>query len=80
MKTKKQKPFHIKNIIALFLVYLVLFGVLFAMIDYYAYDIINPLLFVIISVISAIIATFIHSKSRKKTKADELASDIKEIL
>ena len=77
---KKRKPFHIKNIIALFLVYLVLFAVLFAMIDYYAYDIINPSIFITLSIISASLATLMHSKSRKKTKADELANDVKEIL
>jgi len=80
MKHKKKKSLHLNHIIALFLVYLVLFAVILAIIDYYAYDIINPWIFITISVISAILATAIHIKSKKRSKADELASDIDEII
>jgi Flp pilus assembly protein TadB len=70
----------LKHKIALFLVYFVLFGTLSAMIDYYAYDLINPWIFVILSFIGAVWATVVHAKSRVKTKADELAHDIEEII
>ncbi|WP_297486233.1 hypothetical protein [Sulfurimonas sp.] len=81
MKTKtKKKPLRLKHKIALFLVYLVLFAALSSMVDYYAYDLINPWIFVILSVIGAAWATVAHANSRQKTKADELAADVEEIL
>ena len=85
MKTKikiktKKKPLRLKHKIALFLVYLVLFGALSSMVDYYGYDLVNPWIFVIFSVIGAAWATLAHANSRKKTKADELAADVEEIL
>ena len=79
MKTKK-RSFHIKHIIALFSVYLVLFGALSSMVDYYAYDLINPWIFVIFSVVGAAWATAVHANIRQKTKADELAADVEKIL
>jgi len=80
MQLKKKKTMKLKHKIALFLVYFVLFGTLSAMIDYYAYDLINPWIFVILSFIGAVWATVVHAKSRAKTKADELAHDIEEII
>ena len=77
---KKKKTLNLKHKIALFLVYLLLFGTLSAMVDYYAYDLINPWIFVILSAIGAVWATLAHTKSREKTKADELAHDIEEII
>ncbi len=83
MKTKntlKKKPSRLKHIIALFLVYLVLFTALSSMVDYYAYDLINPWIFVILSLVGAAWAAVVHANSRQKTKADELAADVEEIL
>jgi hypothetical protein len=70
----------LKHKIALFVVYFVLFMALTAMIDYYAYDTISPWIFIAISTIGALWATMAHAKSHQKTKADELAHDIEEIL
>ena len=70
----------LKSKISLFIVYFVLFIALTAMIDYYAYDTISPWVFIIISAIGALWATLAHAKSHQKTKADELAHDIEEIL
>ena len=70
----------LKHKIALFIVYLILFGALSSMVDYYAYDMINPWIFVILSFIGAVWATIVHANSRQKSKADELAKDIEEIL
>ena len=70
----------LKHKIALFIVYLILFGALSSMVDYYAYDMINPWIFVILSFIGAVWATVVHANSRQKSKADELAKDIEEIL
>ncbi len=70
----------LKHKIALFIVYLILFGALSSMVDYYAYDMINPWIFVVLSFIGAVWATIVHANSRQKSKADELAKDIEEIL
>jgi Flp pilus assembly protein TadB len=77
---KKKKTLNLKHKIALFLVYFVLFGTLSALIDYYAYDLINPLIFIILSFIGAAWATMAHANSKQKSKADELAKEIEEIL
>ena len=70
----------LKRKISLFIVYFILFIALTAMIDYYAYDTINPWIFIVLSVIGAFWATLVHAKSHQKTKADELAHDIEKIL
>ncbi|SFV68775.1 hypothetical protein MNB_SV-10-1081 [hydrothermal vent metagenome] len=70
----------LKHKLALFTVYFVLFIALTAMIDYYAYDIINPWIFIVLSFLGAVGATLAHAKSHEKTKADELAHDLEEIL
>jgi hypothetical protein len=70
----------IKHKIALFLVYFILFGTLSALIDYYAYYFINPWILVGLSFVGAVWATVVHAKSKEKTKADELAEEIEEIL
>lgn len=71
---------RLKHKIALFVVYLTLFSALSAMVDYYAYDILNPWIFIFISFVLAIGATLIHARSHKKSKADELAKDVEKIL
>lgn len=70
----------LKRKISLFIVYFILFIALTSMIDYYAYDTISPWVFIVISAIGALWATLAHAKSHQKTKADELAHDIEEIL
>ena len=78
--TKKKRKISLKHKIALFTVYFVLFITLTAMIDYYAYDLINPLIFIILSFIAALWAAAIHVKSKEKSKVDELAHDLEEIV
>jgi len=70
----------LKRKISLFIVYFVLFIILGAMIDYYAYYTISPWVFIVMSAIGALLATVAHAKSHQKTKADEWAHDIEEIL
>ncbi|HFU76916.1 MAG TPA: hypothetical protein ENK68_00230 [Epsilonproteobacteria bacterium] len=79
-KQKKKNTLHLKHKIALFAIYLVLFATLSAMVDYYAYDLLNPWIVVIVSVVSAAWATLVHVQSREKTKADELAHELEEII
>lgn len=69
-----------KHKIALFFVYLVLFVAIVSMIDYYGYYIIPASIVFTISVLAALIATYLHTKSKKRTKADELAREIEEII
>lgn len=66
--------------IALFFVYFILFLAIFGMIDYYAYDILNPWIFILGSFGAALWATIVHVKKHLKSKADEIARDIEEIL
>jgi len=80
LKNKKNKTIKLRHKIALFLVYFVLLGTLTSLIDYYAYDLINPWIFIILSFFGALWATWVHSKSKEKTKADELAEDIEDLL
>ncbi len=70
----------LKHKIALCIVYLILFGALSSMVDYYAYDMINPWVFVVLSFFGALWVTIVHVNNRKKSKVDELAKDIEEIL
>jgi hypothetical protein len=79
---QKIKPHKImtKHKIAIFLVYFTLFAALLAMVDYYAYDMINPWIFIILDIGGAIWATLVHIKSKEKSKVDELAHDIEEVL
>jgi len=79
-KKKKNRSIGMKHKMTLFLVYFVLFSTLSAMIDYYAYDLINLWIFIVLSFIGAVWAVLVHAKSKQKTKADELAHDIEEIL
>ncbi|AKF24976.1 hypothetical protein YH65_05905 [Sulfurovum lithotrophicum] len=78
--TKKKTKISLRYKIALFTVYFVLFIALTAMIDYYAYDLINPWIFIVLSFVGAIWATLVHVKSKEKSKADELAHDLEEII
>ncbi len=79
MKPNKNKM-KMKHKVALFIVYFTLFAVLSTMVDYYAYDLINPWLFAILSVVGAVWATVVHVKSKDKSKVDELAHDVEEII
>jgi len=70
----------LKRKISLFIVYFVLFITLTAMVDYYAYDEINPWIFIVLSLFGALWAVAAHAKSHQKSKADALAHDLEEIL
>ena len=78
--TKKRTKISLKRKTALFTVYFILFIALTAMIDYYAYDLINPWIFIVLSFVGALWATMAHLKSKEKSKVDELAHDLEEIV
>jgi uncharacterized membrane protein len=66
--------------IGLFIVYFALFLTIFAMIDYYAYDFITFSFLLILSFFIALVTTYVHAKNHEKSKVDELAQDIEDIL
>jgi len=71
---------RLRHQIALFLVYFILFLTITAMIDYYAYDIINPWIFIVLSLLGSGWAVKIHSKSHRKSKIDDWTKEVEEIL
>lgn len=74
-----QQPFYFfRHKIAVFIVYLIIFASITAWVDYYAYEIYNPLLFVLISLVSAFIATYLHTirSGRREDKVDKLADKL----
>ena len=70
----------LKHKIALFVVYFILFLTVLALIDYYAYYIIPGWIVITVSFISALISTLVHAKRKEKTKVDELAEELEEII
>jgi len=70
----------LKHKIALFIVYLLIFFTSAALINYYAYLTLDGRLLFTGSVVLALIATYLHNRYHIKTKADELAKEIEEIL
>jgi len=69
-----------KHKIALFLVYFTLFLAILSIIDYYGYYIIPASIVFGMSFFFALLASYFHVKSKEKTKADELAKEIEEII
>ena len=82
MKAKKQtKKVSLKRQIGYFVIYMTLFATLGAFIDYYAYDIISPWIFIGLSFLGAIWATYVHVKYHKKnSKVDDLEKTLEEII
>ena len=71
---------RLKHKIVPFTLYFILFLALGAMIDYYAYDLLNPWIFIVLSFVAALWVTALHAKSRQKSRVDELAHEIEEVL
>ena len=70
----------LKHKVVAFTLYFILFLALGAMVDYYAYDILNPWVFIVLSFVAALWVTNMHAKSRQKSRVDELAEEIEEVL
>jgi len=70
----------LKHKVVAFTLYFILFLALGAMVDYYAYDILNPWIFIVLSFAAALWVTKVHAKSRQKSRVDELAEEIEEVL
>jgi|GEM_PF-2351104 len=59
-----------------FAIYFVILVAIFAWIDYYADEIFNLAPFILVSLLTAIIATIIHIRSGKKSEVDDLAEKL----
>ena len=80
MSTHKKKKSNLKYLIALYIVYFIIFFTASALLDYYAYLTLDAKVLLTISIVCAALATLLHHRYRIKTKADELAKEIEEIL
>jgi len=79
MTTHKKKT-RFKHLFALFVIYFIIFFTGAALVNYYAYLTLDGRLLFTGSVVLALIATYLHNRYHIKTKADELAKEIEEIL
>jgi len=68
----KNKLFLLKRIILLFIVYSFLFITIFMFLDYYDFYEINPLFLIRVSIIIGAVTTFVHIKSRTKSRIDDI--------
>ncbi|NIA20078.1 MAG: hypothetical protein GWP07_06590 [Xanthomonadaceae bacterium] len=76
-KNGHQPHYLFKHKIAVFGIYLVIFVSIAAWLDYYAYEVYNPLLGIMIAVVVAFIATFLHTRrGGREDEVDKLADKI----
>ncbi len=75
-KTKINKQY----MFFLIIIYYLVFMCSFLLIDYYANGILGPKIDLGLTFIFAIIAAYLHSKTKAKTQADILAKELEEII
>jgi hypothetical protein len=68
----KRTKFHIWRVVKLFSIYFLIFLSIFLWIDYYSYEVFNPILLTLISLLLAAIGTIVHIRQKKKTDIDYL--------
>lgn len=77
METKiNKKHIHPFRFVKIFLIYFLILVSIFLWIDYYSYEMFNPLVFISFSFLAALIATIIHLFIGKKSGVDELAKKL----
>ncbi len=82
LNMKKNKTKHnkqqasLKRIILTFLLYSLIFITIFSFLDYYDFYIINPILLTVLSVILSAISTYIHLKSKKRFRIDDIVGKL----
>lgn len=79
MKTnmnKNKNHLHLFRYIKIFLIYFIIFTSIFLWIDYYSYEMFNPLIFILFSFLAALIAVMIHFFSGKRSEVDDLAKKL----
>ncbi|NOY76833.1 MAG: hypothetical protein GXO76_03065 [Calditrichaeota bacterium] len=64
------------SLFKLFFVYFIVILVVFAWLDYYMSEFLNPILFVVFSLLIAAVATFVHVRVGKKSEVDDLAEKL----
>ncbi|MFC1767193.1 hypothetical protein ACFLZ2_01380 [Candidatus Margulisiibacteriota bacterium] len=65
-----------KHIIKLFLLYWSVLVICILWIDYYAYEALNPLPFILIALIVSAVATFFHVRQGQRSGVDEIADKL----
>ena len=76
-KTGRRPRYPFKHKAAVFIVYLFIFLGIVAWLDYYSYDVYNPLLGILIALILAFIATFLHTRrGGREDEIDKLADKL----
>ena len=76
-KADRHPRYLFKHKVAVFSIYLIIFLSIIAWLDYYAYDVYNPLLGVLISLVLAFIATFLHTRrGGREDEIDKLADKL----
>jgi len=76
----RRKGMNIKHLTALYIIYFLIFFVSAALINYYAYLTLDGRVLLAGSLVLALVATYLHNQYHIKTKADELAKELEEIL
>ncbi len=72
-KSAHKKPSKTWHIAKVFLLYLIMAGAFVAWLEVSSYDDLNPIFLAIASLVTAILATFFHWKSRQHNKIDDIA-------
>jgi len=71
-----KKHIHPLQFIKVFLIYFLILVSIFLWIDYYSYEMFNPLVFILFSFLAALISTIIHLFIGKKSEVDDLAKKL----
>ena len=72
---KNKRHIHPLRVIKIFLIYFLALVSIFLWIDYYSYEMFNPLVFILASLLVALIATIVHLFVGKSFEVDELAKN-----
>ncbi len=76
-KSDRRPRYLFKHKVAVFSIYFIIFLSIVAWLDYYAYEVYNPVLCVLIALVSALIATFLHiRRGGREDEIDKLADKL----
>ena len=76
VKIEKKHPLKLKHLIKLTLLYWSVLVICILWVDYYSYEELNPIPFIIIAFFVSIFATYFHVKKHEKTYVDKLTDKI----
>ncbi|GBD89544.1 hypothetical protein BMS3Abin04_00250 [bacterium BMS3Abin04] len=73
---KNKKHIHPFRVIKVFIIYFLILVSIFLWIDYYSYEMFNPIVFISASFFVALISTIIHLFFGRKSEVDDLAKKL----